>query len=113
MSEVIIGTELKLQVDIDAPLAEGEHINNFEIQIIGGGIKKQVKTFACVNGALPEGVVYLEGTSFLVVFNTNEIGLGKVTCRVVVHLPDGHFLDDMRTEIVEVDTGIEVIKGSI
>ena len=111
MDEIILGTELKLNVEIIAPGNSEEAVRDFEIQFIGGGSKKNTKTFSRKDGVLSDGLFHVEGMNFVVALSTTDLGVGKIVCRIIVHLEDGFFSDDLRTEIVDIDTGITVIKG--
>lgn len=118
MAKVIIGTELKLNVNVaevdGKNMADSDY--NFDIKIIGGsGSKKKVISFSKKDGVLSEGLMKGDDeANYIVVFDTKELGIGKVICRVEAHIPDGSFKGDRRrTEIAEVNTGIEVVNGSI
>jgi hypothetical protein len=120
MAKVIIGTELKLNVNVAE--VDGRNMAdsgyNFDIKIIGGsGSKKKVITFSKAGNILSPGLEKVDNANYLVAFNTMDLGLGKVICRVEAHITDSSFAfgdnDGLRTEIAEVDTDIEVIKGSI
>lgn len=105
MSKVIIGTELKLNVNI-APIGDLTMEDyNFEIKLICGSLKKTSKTFK------KSELIKQNSSNYLVAFNTSDLGVGKVTCAVIAYLPDSDFEGNERTEIVEIDTGIEIVKG--
>lgn len=115
MDGIILGTELKLRVDIETPTDEMDKVGDIEIQFIGGN-KKSVKSFTRKEEVCSPGLTAVEGEplSFICALSTKDVGVGKIICRTTVNLEDGYFTDDnIRTEIVENDTGIIVVKGTI
>jgi hypothetical protein len=118
MSKVIIGTELKLNVNIAEIDGKKMADYDFDVKIIGGtGIKKKVISFSKVGNKLSPGLEKEDDSNYIVAFNTRELGTGKIVCRVEAHLADGSFYfgdnDGKRTEIAEVNTDVEVVNGSI
>lgn len=110
MSKVIIGTELKLNVNV-API-DNVSMASYDFDVILRGGKNSV-TLSKKGDTLSDGLT--QGTNndnYIVAFNTLDLGLGKIICRVVAYIPDGdfNFQDHKRTEITEVNTGIEVVK---
>ena len=107
MSKVISGTQLKLNVNIEPIDGLTMTDYDFKVQLISGVIAPQVKEFS-KNQLIKE-----DDNNYVVPFNTADVGLGKIICRVEAYLPDSDFEDDRRLEIIEIDTGIEVVKGII
>ena len=116
MAKVIIGTELKLNVNVAEIDGKNMADYDFDVKIIGGsGSKKKVITFSKEGTTLSDGLAQGDDSAnYIVAFDTAQLGIGKVICRVEAHIPDGAFKGDRRrTEIAEVNTGIEVVNGSI
>lgn len=115
MAKVFIGTEIKLNVNIAEIDGKNMSDYDFDVLIVGGaGSKKKVVTFSKKGAELSDGLEQGDdNANYIVVFDTRELGVGKVVCRVVAYIPDGSFKDRKRTEIAEVNTGIEVVIGSI
>ena len=119
MAKVFIGTEIKLNINIEPIGNQTMDDFPFDVLIIGGvGGRKKSKTFSKKGDG--ENITLTPGlkrgddsNNYIVAFNTSDIGIGKVICRIVAHLDDGDFSDRKRTEITEINTGIEVINGSI
>lgn len=117
MAKVIIGTELKLNVNVAEIDGKNMADYDFDVHIIGGsGSRKKVLTFSKKGGELSKGLQEGDDSAnYIVAFSTKELGVGKVVCRVVAYIPDGAFAfdDRKRTEIAEVNTGIELVNGSV
>lgn len=108
MSKVIIGTELKLNVNVKPIDDKTMDEYDFEVQLRGG---KQTISLKKEGDTLSQGLSKGDDPSnYIVAFDTQDLGLGKVVCRVIAYLPDGAFKDRKRTEIAEINTGIEVVK---
>ena len=110
MSKVIIGTELKLNVNV-API-DNVSMASYDFDVILRGGKNSI-TLSKKKDTLSEGLTQGVGNdNYIVAFNTKDLGLGKIVCRVVAYIKDGdfNFQDYKRTEITEVNTGIEVVK---
>ena len=113
MSKVIIGTELKLNVNIQ-PI-DGITMASYDFDVIRKGGKQSV-TLSKKGDTLTDGLRQGDDeNNYIVAFNTEDLGLGRVVCRVVAYIPDGDFnLQDRKiTEITEVNTGIEVVKSLV
>lgn len=104
MSKVFLGTELKLNIHIE-PI-DGVTMDDFpfEVELVGGLFKNKTLTIT------KEEAKRVDSDNYLVCFDTQEVGVGKLKCRVKAFIPDGDFSDRERTEVVELDTGIEIIK---
>ena len=113
MSKVIIGTELKLNVNVK-PI-DGYSMAGYDFDVILRGGKNTV-TLSKKGDELSKGLERGDDDdNYIVAFNTQDLGLGKIVCRVVAHIPDGsfNFQDRKRTEITEVNTGVEVVKNLV
>ena len=109
MSKVIIGTELKLNVNV-API-DNVSMASYDFDVILRGGKNSI-TLSKKGETLSDGLIKDDDDNYIVAFNTQALGLGKIVCRVVAYIKDGdfNFQDHKRTEITEVNTGIEVVK---
>lgn len=120
MGKVIEGTEIKLQISVE-PMGDFTLADyDFEIYLVGGGFKKTTLTYEKVGKAtennykISSGLTIAEdGKSCIVAFNTADLGVGAVTAQIKAYIPDGAFGDRKRTEIAELKTGIDIIKGVV
>ena len=103
MSRVFQGTELKLNVHIE-PIGELTMDDyHFRVEVICGTFKKQSLTID------KEQAIRVDGSNYAVCFDTSSLGTGSLKCRITAEIPDSDFEDGYRTEITEVDAGIDII----
>ena len=104
MSRVFLGTELKLNIGIEPIDRITMDEYDFEIELICGTIKKK-------SIIIPKGECKrVDANNYIACFSTNDVGTGKLICRVSAYIPDGDFKDGIRTEVTEINTGIEIVK---
>lgn len=112
---VFLGTELKLNIHIDPipkpanqEVEEGDDKEwnmedyDFEIEVFCTAKKSITIT--------KDEAIWIDKNNYVVLIDTNEIGVGTLKVKVIAHIPDGHFIDQARTEVSIEDTGIEIIK---
>ena len=104
-SKVFSGTEIKLNIHIDPINGVTMDEYDFEVELICGSFKRQSLIVK------KEETRRVDSDNYLVCVDTKSMGVGRLICRVSAFLPDGDFKDGKRTEISEVDTGIEIVKG--
>lgn len=90
MESVILGTEVKFSVEA---VAEGFDMatDDFSVKIMKG--HNVVKELA-------KSDLVIDGDTYLLCIDTNEIGVGNFDAAITAKVPDGHFQDGFRTEIV-------------
>lgn len=103
MSKVFLGTELKLNINIaDVGTVT---MDNYDFTV----------TAYCSSNktvVIPKAdAIRIDSSNYVLRLDTMAIGAGRLRCRVVAELPDGDFPDQLRTEVVVVDTGIEILKA--
>lgn len=112
---VFLGTELKLNIHIDPipkhPKQEGEatadgewNMKDYDFEIEVFCTPKKSVTIT------KEDAIEIDQNNYVVLVDTNEIGVGTLKVKVIAHIPDGDFGDQARTEVSVEDTGIEIIK---
>lgn len=55
--------------------------------------------------------IRIDSDNYVVLVDTNVVGAGDLKCKVTAQVPDGDFPDLLRTEVVCIDTGINIIKA--
>jgi hypothetical protein len=55
--------------------------------------------------------VRLDANNYLLPLDTQELGHGVIKIKLTAFLPDKDFVDNIRTEVVFIDTNIEIIKS--
>lgn len=100
---LFLGTGLKLNIHIE-PMGEMTMDDyNFEVEIYCSSkraitVKKQ-------------DAIRNDENNYIVLVDTNIVGSGTLKCKVTAYIPDGDFEDHLRTEIVIIDTGINIVKS--
>ena len=102
---VFVGTELKLNINVEPIHGATMDDYDFDIELICGTFKKANKV---VN---KKDTKRVDSDNYIVCFDTAELGVGMLKCRVVAYIPDGDFKDGKRTEVTEIETGIEIVKS--
>lgn len=95
------GTEVKINVHV-APM-EGKTIRDydFSVEVYCFGIGSQKFTKSEVN--------IVDKENFIICLDTSKLGTGVLRVKMVAQIPDLDFADGKRTEIVEVDSGIQIV----
>lgn len=104
MAKVFIGTELKLNINIEPMGGMSMSDYDFDIELICGSFKKQSIVISKMDAKK------VDDDNYIVCFDTTDLGVGNLTCKVTAYIPDGDFKDGKRTEVTEINTGIEIIK---
>ena len=99
---VFLGTELKLNIHIDPIGSITMEDYDFEIEVFCTPKKSITIT--------KEDAIWITKNDYVVLVDTNEVGVGTLKVKVIAHIPDGDFGDQARTEVSVEDTGIEIIK---
>ena len=92
MEAIIVGTEVKFAVNIEAQGFSMDD-NDFTLYIMKG--RNIVKEYQKAD-------MVVEDDTYLLCIDTNEIGIGTFDLAVNAQVPDGHFPDIYRTEIERV-----------
>lgn len=103
--KIFLGTELKLNINIEPIDGMTMDDYDFEVEVICGSFKKSSIVIK------KERAKKIDSNNYVICFDTTDAGSGRLKCRVKAYLPDGDFTDGKRTEITEIDTGIEIIKS--
>lgn len=100
---IFLGTELKLNVNIqpidDLSMADYD----FKVEVYVSPNKSVIIE--------KDNAIKVDDDNYLILVDTNEIGAGSVKCKVTALIPDADFSDLLRTEIVAINTGINVVKS--
>lgn len=98
-----IGTELKLNIHIE-PIGEVTMDDyDFEVEVYCSPKKTIV--------VAKENTIRIDSDNYVVLVDTNLVGAGDLKCKVTAQVPDGDFPDLLRTEVVCIDTGINIVKA--
>lgn len=58
-----------------------------------------------------EKAIRIDSNNYLLPIDTQELGHGVIKVKVTAFIPDKDFADDVRTEVVFIETNIEIIKS--
>lgn len=101
-NNIFIGTELKLNINIE-PIGSTTMDNyDFEVEVYCS-----IKRIVTIQ---KKDAIRIDESNYVVLVDTKETGAGDLKCRVTAHIPDDDFADGFRTEVVGLDTGINIIK---
>lgn len=102
IQKVYLGSEIKLNIHID-PIGD---INmedyDFEVKVYCTQAKSVI-----IN---KEDAIKVDENNYIVLVDTKNVGTGELICKVTAYIPDPHFDDGFRTEIVCVNTKINIVK---
>ena len=98
-----IGTELKLNIHIE-PIGDTTMDDyNFDVEVYCSPKKPII---------IPKAnSIRIDSDNYVVLVDTNVVGAGDLKCKVTAQVPDGDFPDLLRTEVVCIDTGINIVKA--
>lgn len=104
-STPIVGTELKLNINIE-PL-DGNHMANYDFTVDLYCSSKNVLSFKKGDSEL----INIDQDNYIVLVDTSKVGTGALKCRVTAYLPDTQFPNGTRTEIIILNTGINILRN--
>ena len=103
MERVFLGTELKLNVNVEKMGKVTMDDYNFVVTLYCSTSKAIIVP--------KESAIRVDDSNYIVRVDTTIIGVGKLKCKVEAELPDGDFPEQLRTEVMIIDTGIEIVKA--
>lgn len=110
--KIYLGTELKLNLNIERMGSETMSTYDFDVDLYC----TPTRVFSIHKSKDPDkntDKLYREvdDSNYYLFVDTQAVGLGKLKCKVTAYVEDEHFPDGIRTEVVEIDTGIEIVRG--
>ena len=102
-TNVFLGTELKLNINI-TPMGDIT-MDDYDFIV---ELYCSPKRTIIVNKA---DAIRVDEDNYIVCVDTNLTGVGELKCKVTAQIPDPDFEDLLGTEIVAVDTGINIVKA--
>lgn len=102
ISNIFIGTELKLNINIE-PMGEFTMEDyDFEVEVYCSAKRVVV---------IPKSeAIKVDSNNYIVLVDTNVIGAGELKCKITAHIPDFDFPDTLRTDVSIMDTGLNIVK---
>ena len=102
-TEVFLGTELKLNINIEPIGTVTMDTYNFEVEVYCSPKKTII--------VKKNDAIRIDESNYVILIDTNVVGAGDLKCKVTAQVPDADFSDMIRTEVVAMDTGIKIIKA--
>lgn len=99
---VELGTELKLNVHI-API-DGITIEDYDFTTEVYCNPRKSLTI------LKSETISVDSENYIIRVDTAPLGTGDLYCKVTAYIPDDDFADGFRTEVVVIDTAIDIVK---
>ena len=106
-NKVYLGTEMKLNIAVDpiGTITMDDYKSPFKVEVYCTPNKKVE-----INSDDDTACVRVDSNNYIVLVNTDNIGVGKVKVKLIAEIPDTQFSDSYRTEVALIDTGIEIVK---
>lgn len=102
MGTIGLGTELKLNLNID-PIGEITMDDyDFEVDVYCSLKKAHTVT--------KQDAIRVDENNYIICVDSALLGHGRVKMKVTAYIPDNDFDDGLRTEVVYMDTIIDIIK---
>lgn len=104
MQNVYIGTELKLNINIE-PISE-MHMKDYDFKVEAYCIPNKITTIT------KQKAIEVDEDNYIVLIDTKEVGLGNLKCKIIANIPDPDFLDSdgTRSEVTVINTDIQIVK---
>lgn len=102
-NDPFLGTELKLNIHIEPMGSITMDDYGFEVEVYCSPKRPVMAT--------KNDMIRVDSNNYIVLVDTNEVGAGDLKCKVTAYIPDGDFPDELRTEVVNIDTEINIIKS--
>ena len=100
---IIFGTELKINVSVEPIGGLAMDSYDFFVELYCSRTKSI---------QIPKSdLIRVDENNYIARLDTNRTGAGNLKCRVTAYIPDADFEDNLRTEIAEIDTHIQIIKS--
>ena len=105
MNENIIGLGSEIKLNLNIEPAGGYTMDDYNF--IAEVYCKAKKSVIVEKGK----AIRIDANNYLLPVDTQELGHGYIKCKVTAQIPDVDFADGFRTEVVFIETNIEIIKS--
>jgi hypothetical protein len=106
--KVYLGSEIKLNLNIEKIGNLSMRDYDFEVAVFCSPAKV-LTIHKGDNGLIKEQ----DDSNYVLLIDTESIGIGKVKLQVTAQIPDLDFSDSLRKEIQVVETEIEIVKRTV
>lgn len=101
-NNIFLGSELKLNVSIEPIGTLTMDDYDFVVEVYCSNQK--------VLNIPKSQAIRVDEENYVVLVDTKVIGTGRIKCKVTAQIPDADFSDSYRTEVVIIDTELDIIK---
>lgn len=102
MDALGLGTELKLNINIE-PIGEIT-MDDYDFEVDIWCSLKRIVTIA------KSEAIRVDEKNYIVCVDSSLLGHGQIKAKVTAYVPDNDFEDGVRTEVVYLNTNIEIVK---
>lgn len=97
-----LGTELKINVHLD-------RMDGYKMSDIDFSCDFYVYTNRRIT-VKKEAMVKVDDDNYVACFDSSQLGVGKIMCRVTAFIPDADFEDVLRKEVETVETNVTITR---
>ena len=98
---IFLGTEVKLNIALEPLDSYSMADYDFECEFYCYSSKRVV---LAKDAMLPK-----DKNNYIAVLNTRDVGTGALKCKITAFIPDTDCDDGLRTEVLVIDTGIQIV----
>ena len=100
-NQVYLGSEIKLNIGIE-PIGQ-YHMEDYDFEC----------EFYCYSNRRvilgKDSMIGQDKDNYLAILDSKSLGTGVLKCKITAYIPDGDCEDGLRTEILVMDTGLQII----
>lgn len=100
-NQVFFGSEIKLNISIEPVGDLTMKDYDFECEFYCFSNKKIVLN--------KEAMIMQDDDNYLAILDSKTLGRGILKCKITAYIPDGDCSDGLRTEVLVIDTGIQIM----
>lgn len=101
--QIIYGSEIKLNINIK-PI-DSLHMSDYDFNVV---FFTNTESKIVMN---KDQCKKVDDDNYLALLDTTKLGLGKLKMKITAYLPDIDFDDELRTEVIQETTGIQIVKS--
>lgn len=103
-NRVFRGTEIKINISVEPIGSATMDDYDFEAEFFCSPVRSQV--------IKKEEARRIDKDNYVMIVDSNQVGVGALKCRMTAYIPDGDFdLDFVRKEVTVIDTGVTITSG--
>ena len=98
---VYLGTEIKVNIGIEPIGGMSMMDYNFECEFFCYTSRKVY--------IAKEAMIMQDKDNYVATLDSKNLGSGSLKCKITAYIPDVDFKDRLRTEVLVIDTGIQIM----